>query len=55
MTHTDTYMDGPTKESFDKAIHLFATNEDVDNHNKCCLRSLNFPVARSVVARMSSN
>ena len=55
MTHTYTYMDGPTNESFDKAIHLFATNEDVDNHNKRCLWSPNLLVVRSVIARVNSN
>jgi hypothetical protein len=32
MTSTYTSLDASTKESFDKAIHLFATNDDVQNH-----------------------
>jgi ATP-dependent DNA helicase PIF1 len=55
MTHTYTNMDGSTKESFDKAIHLFATNDDLHNHNKHCLISLNHPIAQSVATRVSSN
>jgi hypothetical protein len=55
MTHTYTNMDGFTKESFDKAIHLPVTNDDLHNHNNCCLISLNRPIARSVVTRVSSN
>jgi hypothetical protein len=45
MSHTDTYLDASTKESFDKEIHLFVTNDDVQNHNKHCLRNLNYPIA----------
>ena len=55
MERTDTNMNGSTKELFDKSIHLFSTNDDVHNHNKRCLRSLNRPVARSVATRVSSN
>ena len=48
MTCTYTNLDASTKESFDKAIHFFATNVDVQNHNKRCLRNLNCHVAASV-------
>jgi hypothetical protein len=39
----DTYtnMDGSIKYSFDKSIHLFAINDDLHNHNKHSLMSLN--------------
>jgi hypothetical protein len=49
MTRIDRKMDASTKELFDKEIHLFATNDDVHNHNKHCLRSLNLPVAHVVL------
>jgi hypothetical protein len=45
MTCTYTNMDVSTKESVDKAIHFFATNGDLYNHNKYCLISLNRPIA----------
>ena len=35
--------------------HFYATNDDVYNHNKCCLRSLFFPIAHSVIARVRNN
>ena len=34
MTRTDTSVHATMKNSFDKAIHLFATNDDVNCHNK---------------------
>ena len=40
MTRTDTSLDASMKEPFDKAIHLFATNDDVHNHNKSLIRIL---------------
>jgi hypothetical protein len=55
MTRIDRKMDGSTKELFYKEIHLFATNDDVHNHNKRCLRSLNLMVAHSVATRVSRN
>ena len=55
MTRTDSKLDASTKESFNKATHLFATNDDVHNHNKRCLVSLNHPVARSVATRSNNN
>lgn len=55
MTRTNSNLDASTKVSFNKAIHLFATNDDVHNHNKCCLISLNQPVSRSVVTRSNNN
>ena len=55
MTRTDSNLDASTKESFNKAKHLFATNDDVHNHNKHCLVSLNHPVARSVATRSNNN
>jgi len=48
MNCTYTNLDASTKELFDKVIHLFATNVDVQNHNKWCLRNLNFHVSTSV-------
>lgn len=55
MTGTDANIDGSTKELFEKAIHLFATNYEVNFHNKRCLRLLSRPIARSVATRVSSN
>ena len=53
MSRTDSSLDSSTKESFNRAIHLFATNEDVDNHNRRSLASLNRPIARSVATTLS--
>ncbi len=47
MNHTNASMDHYTREMFDRAMYLFATNENVNNHNKCCLLSLNRHIARS--------
>jgi len=52
MSHTDASLDGPTKESFNRAMHLFATNDDVNNHNRRCLLSLNHHIARSVATSL---
>jgi len=49
MTRTNSNLDASTKESFNKAIHLFATNDDVNNHKKRCLISLNSPVSHSLL------
>jgi hypothetical protein len=48
MTPTDTSSNTSTKDSFDKEMHFFLTNDDVQNHNKHCLRNLNCPTATSV-------
>jgi len=40
------YLYASTKESFDKEIHFFVTNDDVQNNNKRCLRNLNYPIVR---------
>jgi ATP-dependent DNA helicase PIF1 len=53
MTHTYSSLDSSTKYSFNRAIHLFATNEDVNNHNRHWLASLNHPIACSVVVPLS--
>jgi hypothetical protein len=52
---SDTYASfyASTKESFDNAIHLFATNDDVNNHNKRCLLSLNRPISHSVATTLT--
>ena len=55
MTRTDSKLDASTKESFNKATHLFPTNDDVHNHNQRCLVSLHHPVARSVATRSNNN
>ena len=34
---------------------IFATNDDVYNHNKCCFRSLCFPITHRVVSRVRNN
>lgn len=53
MTRTNTCLDPSTKDSFDKEIHLFATNDDVENHNKICLRSLDYPIGANVATKVS--
>ena len=55
MTHTDTSLDASMKKSFDKAIHLFATNDDVNCHNKHLLRGLNCPIATSIATSVRTN
>ena len=55
MTHTDTSIHATLKSSFDKAIHLFATNDDVNCHNKHLLRSLNCPIVISIATSVRSN
>jgi len=52
MSRTNASLDGSTKKSFDRAIHLFATNDDANNHNKCCLLSLNLSIARGIVTSL---
>ena len=55
MTRTDTSVHATLKNSFDKAIHLFATNDDVNCHNKRLLRSLKCPIAISIATSVRSN
>ena len=55
MTRTDTSLDASMKKSFDKAIHLFATNDDVNCHNKRLLRGLNCPIATSITTSVRTN
>ena len=53
MSNTYASLDGFTKQSFNTVIHLFATNDDVKNHNRCSLTSLNCPIAHSVAIALS--
>ena len=55
MTRTDTSLDSSMKNSFDKAIHLFVTNDDVNCHNKHLIRGLNYPIATSIATSTRSN
>ena len=55
MTRTDTSLDASMKKSFDKVIHLFATNDDVNCHNKRLLRGLNCPIATSIATSVRTN
>ena len=55
MTRTDTSVHATLKSSFDKVIHLFATNDDVNCHNKRLLRSLNCPIAISIATSVRRN
>ena len=48
MNCTHTFLHASMKNSFDKEIHLFGTNEDVKSHNKHLIRSLNCPIATSI-------
>jgi hypothetical protein len=45
MSCINSSLDSSTKESSNKAIHCFATNENVNNHNTHFLASLNYPIA----------
>ena len=55
MTHTNTSLDASMKNSFDKAIHLFVTNDNVNCHNKHLIRGLNCPIATSIATSIRSN
>ena len=55
MTCTNTCLDSSKNDSFDKEIHLFATNDDVEHHNKLCLRRLNCPIVASVATKVKGN
>ena len=55
MTRTYTSIHATMKKSFDKAIHLFVTNVDVNCHNKHLLRNLNCPIAISIATSVRSN
>ena len=55
MTHTDTSLDASMKNSFDKVIHLFATNDDVNYHNTCLIRGLSCPIATGIATSIRTN
>ena len=55
MNHTDTSLDASMKNSIDKVIHLFVTNDDVNFHNTCLIRGLNHPIATSIATSVRSN
>ena len=55
MTHTDTSLHASMKKSFNKAIYLFVTNDDVNCHNKRLIRILNCPIATSIGTSLRSN
>lgn len=55
MSHRYASLDGSTKESFNKSIHFFATNDDINNHNMHSLASLNHHIAHSVVIDHQEN
>ena len=52
MSRTYSSLDSSANESFNRKIHLFATNEDVDNHNRRSLASLNHSIAQNVVVAL---
>ena len=49
----DSSLDSSTKDSFNREMHLFATNADVDNHNRHSLVALNRSIAWSIVVALS--
>ena len=55
MTHTETSLDASMKNSFDKAMHLFATNDDVNYHNKHLIRGLNCPIVTNIATSVRNN
>ena len=55
MTCTHTFLHASMKNSFDKEINLFGTNEDVNSHNKHLIRSLNYPIATSIATSIRRN
>ncbi|XP_059074931.1 uncharacterized protein LOC131075850 [Cryptomeria japonica] len=54
MMITPISLDVASNNDFDNAVHLFSTNENVHNHNKRMLYSLNHPIACSLAARARS-
>ena len=55
MTRTNTSLHASMKKSFNKVIHLFATNDDVNCPNKCLIRGLICPIATSIATSVRSN
>ena len=55
MIRTNTSLDASMKNSFDKAIHLLATNDDVNCHNKRLIRGLNCPIATIIATYVRNN
>ena len=47
MTRINYYLSPTKREEFDKATHLFATNQLVKLHNKKMLKQLNLPITLS--------
>ncbi|XP_057865108.2 uncharacterized protein LOC131072843 [Cryptomeria japonica] len=54
MMRTPISLNVVSNNNFDNAIYLFSTNENVHNHNKRMLYSLNHPVAPSLATRARS-
>ncbi|XP_057838552.2 uncharacterized protein LOC131048569 [Cryptomeria japonica] len=54
MTRTDASLHPTIKEEFDNNIHLFATNDNVHNHNRKKLYALRRPIARSIASKEGS-
>ncbi|XP_059073758.1 uncharacterized protein LOC131874410 [Cryptomeria japonica] len=54
MMRTPISLDVVSNNNFDNAVHLFSTNENVHNHNKRMLYSLNHLVVRSLATRARS-
>ena len=55
MIRTDTSLDASMKMSFDKEIHLFVKNDDVNCHNKRLIRGLNCPIATNIATSVRTN
>jgi hypothetical protein len=55
MTSKYISLDASTQNLFDRAIHLFATNNNPQNHNKHCLRYLDHPIAPNVTIWVRRN
>ena len=54
MTRTPIRLDVATNDEFDKTVHLFSTNDNVDNHKMRMLYSLRHPVARSLATKSTN-
>ena len=54
MTRIPIRLDIVSNDDFDKAVHLFSTNDNVHNHNMRMLYSLRHLVARSLATKSSN-
>ncbi|XP_057838840.2 uncharacterized protein LOC131048788 [Cryptomeria japonica] len=54
MSRTSSNMSSTINEAFDNDVHLFSTNDNVQNHNRKKLYSLKQPIARSIAKKLGT-